>query len=404
MAISAFSQAAGRGSFFGAKFDNYIYRGDGNDIIYGSMDRDSISSGAGNDAFVLNAGDNWADGGSGRDTIYSGIGRDTVDGGEGIDTVSYELARSGVTVNLLKGFADAGYGDRDTIFNVENISGSRHADDLSGDMGENLIQGGIGDDTIFGGYGDDRLYGGADDDLLMGGGGNDTLDGGAGVDTASWAESRILGNVSVDMRTGRAVQGAEIGGTDIIRNIENIIATAYDDYVQGNDVSNVIEGGSGNDTVHGAGGNDRLILGSGSDLGDGGDGTDFLNGGSGNDMLYGGNGHDWIHGGSGRDVISGGRGNDILFGESGADVFVFAASALARKNPTYGTGHDEIRDFDFAEGDRIDLRHHYAVDGFADILSGASSDGNDLILRLGSDEIRIEGLALSDLQTAMFIF
>ena len=103
-------------------------------------------------------------------------------------------------------------------------------------------------------------------------------------------------------------------------------------------------------------------------------------------------------------VISGGRGNDILFGESGADVFVFAASALARKNPTYGTGHDEIRDFDFAEGDRIDLRHHYAVDGFADILSGASSDGNDLILRLGSDEIRIEGLALSDLQTAMFIF
>ncbi|MFP1780662.1 Ig-like domain-containing protein, partial [Lonsdalea quercina] len=84
----------------------------------------------------------------------------------------------------------------------------------------------------------------------------------------------------------------------------------------------------------------------GNDTISGGSGNDLLYGQGGNDILDGGLGDDILYGGSGDDVLRGGVGNDTLIGGSGADTFVWKAG---------DTGYDTIKDFNPAEGDRIDL-------------------------------------------------
>ncbi|QPB43387.1 Ig-like domain-containing protein [Rodentibacter haemolyticus] len=56
--------------------------------------------------------------------------------------------------------------------------------------------------------------------------------------------------------------------------IENLIGSAYDDVLTGNNADNNIQGGAGNDIIRGGAGND------------------YLNGGEGNDQMYGGAGDD----------------------------------------------------------------------------------------------------------------
>jgi Ca2+-binding RTX toxin-like protein len=109
--------------------------------------------------------------------------------------------------------------------------------------------------------------------------------------------------------------------------------TAGNDYVQGNDLGNVIAGAGGNDVIiggagddyllgedgndaiFGGAGNDTIDVGSGNNFADGGDGIDNIFGGSGNDVLLGGSGDDEIYGGDGDDILSGGEGSDVIRGE-----------------------------------------------------------------------------------------
>ncbi|AEP08454.1 T1SS-143 repeat domain-containing protein [Micavibrio aeruginosavorus] len=72
----------------------------------------------------------------------------------------------------------------------------------------------------------------------------------------------------------------------------------------------------------------------------------------GNDTLNGGAGNDLIFGQEGNDIINGGAGDDTLYGGSGADTFLYQSMS---------DGKDTIKDFDAAEGDRVDL---------SDLLSG----------------------------------
>ncbi|MCC1495147.1 hypothetical protein J1C49_21345, partial [Cognatishimia sp. F0-27] len=93
-------------------------------------------------------------------------------------------------------------------------------------------------------------------------------------------------------------------------------------------------------------------------------------------------GVDTMLGGAGDDYIDGGRGLDYYNGGDGADNFVFRSIA------DMGVGaaaRDQIRDFDAAEGDRVNL---YLIDAnttiagnqaFA-ITSGYSGAGGELVL------------------------
>ena len=84
-------------------------------------------------------------------------------------------------------------------------------------------------------------------------------------------------------------------------------------------------GGTGSDNLTGGTANDLLV---------GGKGDDLLDGSGGNDTLVGNSGVDHIKGGAGNDVIYGDWGNDILEGGADKDTYIY----------TIGDGNDTIID------------------------------------------------------------
>ncbi|PHR25597.1 MAG: hypothetical protein COA37_01845 [Hoeflea sp.] len=82
------------------------------------------------------------------------------------------------------------------------------------------------------------------------------------------------------------------------------------------------------------------------------DDDNILAGGDGADTLSGLGGDDLLSGGAGDDFLTGGLGRDTLNGGDGADSFIFDDGALS--DAALGI-KDLIADYDFGEGDRIDL-------------------------------------------------
>lgn len=319
-------------------------------------------------------------------------GNDTIDGRGGLDLVRYDWDSSGVNVDLVSGIALDGFGGTDTLLNIEGISGSAHDDILTGGNAANgtsvaeyqskfeWFRGNGGNDTINGGQGYDRadyttartgvvvnlatgraedgldgidtlisiegIRGSAFNDTLTGSDaafesfegreGNDTIDGAGGVDRADY--NHAIAGVRVDLVTGRAQDG--YGGTDTLRNIEDVRGSRFADTITGNAANNTLNGGAGNDTLIGNAGNDILI---------------------------------------------GGAGNDTLLGGAGADIFIFNTA------PNSTTNLDRITDFNVAD-DTIQLAKSIftglgSVTGTLDITmfrSGAgitaAGDGDDRLI------------------------
>ena len=341
--------------------------------------------------------------GSGDDYVVSGIGSDTLDGGSGNDTVSYRLSSSGVRVNLSTKTTEGGYSKGDRIEGFENIEGSSFSDTLLGDDNNNIISGLGGPDTIVGGSGQDavsyekseagvsidlekelqesegdangdtlreiedvlgsphadhiqgnadinRLFGNAGNDTLIGGRGADEIDGGDGVDTASYATSDD--GVRVDLSAlGVPAHGGDADG-DILRSIENLVGSRFNDVLIGNSLANYLHGGAGDDTLIGGGAGDTLSGGDGRDaadysnsaaavtvdlsrtlpqfsLGDASEDTlisiEDLVGSTRGDFLKGNGEANHIKGGAGNDTLAATSGDDTLDGEDGVDEVDFSS-------------------------------------------------------------------------------
>jgi Ca2+-binding RTX toxin-like protein len=100
--------------------------------------------------------------------------------------------------------------------------------------------------------------------------------------------------------------------------------------------------------------------------------AETLNGGSGRDVLNGGAGNDILSGRGGNDFLIGSLGKDLLTGGPGADTFDFNAFAQSVK----GSNRDQIKDFNRAQGDKIDL---------ANIDADTSANpGNDVFKFIGA--------------------
>jgi Ca2+-binding RTX toxin-like protein len=84
-------------------------------------------------------------------------------------------------------------------------------------------------------------------------------------------------------------------------------------------------------------------------------------------LVLGGNGNDILTGSSGSDFLSGGTGNDILSGGQGADTFTFIQGETGAGNT------DRIVDYNFGEGDTIDLQ------GVLDANFSSGSDITDFV-------------------------
>lgn len=225
--------------------------------------------------------------------------------------------------------------------------------------------------------------------------------------------SATLGAMSaldVDLRQfyNWSTKGALFATKRLLSGNDSIAGSFDDDFLFGFSGSDTIRGRSGDDMLVGGGGSDNLRGDSGRDrlkgnddadvlAGDAGDdklwggaGDDRLNGGSGADYLSGNAGKDHLTGNRGRDVLEGGGGDDLLSGGGGNDRFVIRT----------GSGNDRIADF--SGGDEIDLSHHRSAKGFAHLNITDSAAG--ALVRLGSDQLIVEGVKASELNSDDFIF
>ncbi|KQP65242.1 hypothetical protein ASF41_22050 [Methylobacterium sp. Leaf111] len=350
--------AAGEGNDFlvGGGGNDQLSGNGGNDSFIGGGGSDSIFGGAGNDTVIANVSTD------GADTVNLGDGSDVVtvnsatpgqvrltftsgqvgngnpsdsntmanqDGGlavrlqaeDGSGNLSGPISRyddegitftagAGVTFDVRDLVSGAERGDQFEVVTL-GTSANDTLTAVQGDrsyyfnagMGDDIVTGGTANDFLVGGAGNDTLSGGLGSDIFIGGGGSDALIGGAGRDTASYATS--LSSVSADLLTPSVNQGDAAG--DTYDSIENLLGSAFNDQLRGDDRNNVLDGGAGNDRLYG-----RL-------------GEDKLNGGAGDDFLAGGNGVDFLNGGEGNDELFGGRGADTLTGGTGNDTFVYRA-------------------------------------------------------------------------------
>jgi len=359
---------------------------------------------SGNDVLYGGAGDDTLDGGAGDDVLRGGAGNDTLIGGSGIDTADYAAAAGGVTASLTTGLAsNDGDGATDSFSSIENLTGSAFNDNLTGNGANNLLLGGAGNDVLEGLGGDDVLRGGAGVDVLNGGSGDDTAD-----------YSQAASGVRVQLNTGASTNDGD-GGTDTLISIENLIGSAFDDLLVGDEGANVLRGGLGSDILLGMAGNDVLWGGAGA--------PNTLQGGLGDDwyvleandtvtefadegydtveariavynlgahierLVFGGTGNftgtgndldNILIGGAGDDVLRGRGGDDVLNGGAGIDTADYtqaAAGVLVRLDLGYAPNDGEG-----------------GTDSFVSIENLTGSQFNDVMVGDGGNNVLMGGL------------
>jgi len=402
---------------------------DGNDLLVGGSEADSLSGDAGDD------------------TLQGGLGGDILEGGIGFDFVSYGGANAGISADLDAPSNNTGEAQGDVYKEVggskiegligsdwndilsgngdrNELRGGGGADELHGRDGSDTLQGGLGADKLFGGDGNDyasyadssvgvtvvlpaggtgavgedtfdsiegligsnhndMLIGNAFSNHLVGGGGSDTLVGGFGTNTLEGgAGSDVYYASSGDVIIEHAAQGTDTvvvtstfslagGSFAFIENI--IVQTEAGVTLTGNDQDNTLNGNAGGDTLNGQGGND-ILYGQG--------GGDGLNGGEGNDVLYGQDGSDALSGENGDDILDGGTGADAMNGGAGNDTFyVDNAGDIANGGSGTDTVYTSVN-FTMA----ADMENLFATGGSALILKG-STIANTITGNAGANKI-----------------
>ena len=292
--------------------------------IHGSQNDDLfIGSGAG-ELFEGRRGDDTIDGGGSDDVLYYGSEAD-------------QGGNQGINANLAAGTVIDGFGDTDTVTNVENVSGTRF------------------DDVIVG-NGADNSFSGED--------GSDSYDGAGGFDAVQYRNENGGQGVVVDLAAGTGTD--TFGKAETYASIERVDGSDWDDELTGDAFDNWFEGLGGNDTIDGAGGFDEVNYGneeskggfqgvvvdllnetatdtfaftdelisieaiSGTNFADsiaGSNDDNFLTGEGDNDTMGGAGGFDNLQGNDGDDRLEGGADGDFLAGGSGADTFVYASSS-----------------------------------------------------------------------------
>ena len=292
------------------------------------------------------------------------------------------------------------------LYNSPGLRGEVGNDIVYGNWGNDVLLGGVGDDLLFGGShddvllgeegvdylfgegGNDDLFGGAGNDVIRGGGGDDIIDAGPGdnqVHGGVGSDTLLLTDFAVGLTVDLALGQANDGNRSVsFSEIENLVATAFDDTLIGDGEDNVLVGEGGNDTVYGKAGNDLLEGGEGNDILKGNEGNDELHGGPGDDRLEGREDDDELRGDEGNDTLRGGDGDDVLYGGSGANTL----KGDAGNDTLWGGGTDEY----LYGGAGDDLLH--ATSGYNrlrgnegnDRLSGGQ-DGDHMMGHEGDDEL-----------------
>ncbi|TAE79391.1 MAG: hypothetical protein EAY76_07520, partial [Alphaproteobacteria bacterium] len=289
----------------------------GNDVIYGTIQNNTIMGGLGNDTIDM------AFGGS-QSLIYTrGDGQDTVIAWDNMWTATpdrlvirdilsteatFSRAQSNLAANeLLITLPNSGsitirnqlIGGNDPIetifFERDNVTFTAHElhariapaqptagnDSIIGTAQYDVLYGGAGNDTLYGGADNsffglsDSLYGGAGNDILVITEGSDVLDGGDGEDVVDMRQTRSPWSITLDEDEIQYSESTTIFKTTAV-NIEHVIASPQNDTIRGSNGNNHYRGHDGHDSINGGYGNDTI---------DGEAGRDTIDGGYGNDII-----------------------------------------------------------------------------------------------------------------------
>ncbi len=259
------------------------------DRIVVPSDVETVEAGGGNDVILpaaIAASDSCP-----SDGCHLGVGSQTFDGGPGNDVV---------------------FGERGN----DTLNGGGGDDHLYGGIGDDRLRGGPGDDHLSGGFGADSIDGEGDNDFVRGdptvdriadsGGSADTLSYGTGVTPGFSSNPDVYPDFSeypnfpatvegrgvyIDLTAGIGDNGVapDGGGVDEVTGtgFENVVGTAFSDFIVGTSAGETIYGGGGADVIFGEGGDDRIYGGADGDHLDGGSGQDTIDGGSGTDSCEG---------------------------------------------------------------------------------------------------------------------
>jgi Ca2+-binding RTX toxin-like protein len=232
-----------------------------------------------------NEKDNVLTGSISNDFLDGGLGNDTLIGGGGNDTASYashnSLSGEFGTISLgpsnnnnaghanyfiplvFNGFQTAQNVETDTLFGIENITGSNLNETLIGNAGDNILDGGFGNDTLVGNGGHDTASFVSHDTGSVPLGESDTISLGLTDADGSFTRSQLN----------------HVLESDVLRGITNVTGSNRSETINGNEQENILAGRGGSDTINGGLGNDTY---------------DFRGPGQGNDRFFDSGGSDKI--------------------------------------------------------------------------------------------------------------
>lgn len=367
----------------GSRFDDYfMFGGNGNDTLTGSLGADTLNGGAGNDILNGVTGTNIHRTGSGNDIVLiagrslrTNIIEDFTQGQDRIDLTIFNvndfdilkdnfMSQDGDDVRIVTTWEDNSetiiiqdislndLNAADFIFNTSLASvdvtigdGSRFDNyDMFGGDGDDELTSQNGNDFLFGGLGDDTIEAGYFTNTVIGGGGNDTFVIAARGTQTTTIRDFTVGEDKIDLR---AMNIAELSQLTPFLSENADGNLVFETFWEDNAEIFIFEGLSLAD-VSADMFTFRTFTGDLTVDTDGGSRFDnyVMFGGLGDDELTSQNGNDILSGGAGDDELDGGFFTNTLYGGSGNDSFVMAAR---------GTQTQMIKDFTQGE-DQIDLR------------------------------------------------
>ena len=372
----------------GADSDLFVYGG-GDDTITDYTDKDKINLGAfaetgyeleGNDV-ILNFGDNNAltiKDGKGKDITFAGKKSSiNIYADEGIfDGKKKSLILSAATEN----FSAAKYSK------LVTIDGSKVDNELeiTGNSKANYIIAGNGNTTLNGGKGKDTLRGGDGADVFIyeNKSGNKVIENYGEEDIISLGDKAEISQVTT--KKGNVV--LKVGSNTITIDADKFNFTqdgetkTYDNKMLISDKSvtlasdfkgtfSLLENDNYNHVSAEFSKKAVTLIGDEED-----------------NSLTGGKGKDTLNGGDNDDTLNGGKGNDSLWGDDGADTFVYQA----------GTGTDIIGDYNYEDGDILQILDKKGNEISKGAIKKASFDGDDLTLSIkGGGKLTLAGVGTS---------
>ncbi|WP_395676477.1 hypothetical protein [Inquilinus sp.] len=333
-----------------------IINGDnGNNILTGTDDADTINGLGGNDVVEGEKGDDTAFLGDGNDSFGwdPGDGSDFVDGGNGTDTLDFDGANADESILI---FGNAGQATffRDiasvtmTLDNVERI-------DFDALGGSDSI-------TVNSLAGTDVKLVAID---LAGTPGGTVGDGAEDSVTVNGAAAAANDTIAIRLAGTGAATTVQVNGLAAQTTIEHFDAG---DHL-------FVNGLGGNDRLDATGQAASMIL--------------VLNGGDGNDTIIGAASDDLLIGGAGNDVVVGGKGDDTAFLGAGDDTF-FWAPGDGSDTVEGGPGLDDLSFLGANAAETIDISaNHNRATFFRDVAS-INMDLNDV------DRIQFNALGGAD--------